>query len=70
MEILAVLLVASLAITCGSVGFFVWTVKKGTYDHSDRLALLPLCDEDTTSKHAHPELGHSKSEPPEQEKSE
>jgi hypothetical protein len=27
------------------VAFFAWTVRQGTFDHADRLALLPLDDQ-------------------------
>jgi hypothetical protein len=28
-----------------AVAFFAWTVRQGTFDQADRLALLPLEDE-------------------------
>ncbi len=48
MEILAYLVIVSVALVTGAVAFFVWTVRQGTFDHSDRLALLPLDDEPST----------------------
>jgi cbb3-type cytochrome oxidase maturation protein len=42
MEVLILTLFVSLALAALGVGFFVWSVAKGTGEHSDRLALLPL----------------------------
>lgn len=42
MEILILTIFVSLALAALGVGFFVWTVRAGTGEHADRLALLPL----------------------------
>lgn len=42
MEVLILTLFVSLALAALGVGFFVWSVAKGTGEHSARLALLPL----------------------------
>ena len=45
MEILILLIFVCLALVGAAVGFFAWTVRQGTFDHADRLALLPLDDD-------------------------
>ncbi|MBW1761694.1 MAG: cbb3-type cytochrome oxidase assembly protein CcoS [Deltaproteobacteria bacterium] len=45
MEILILLIFVSVILVGAAVAFFVWTVRQGTFDHADRLALLPLDDE-------------------------
>jgi len=45
MEILILLIFLCVSLVGVAVGFFAWTVRQGTFDHSDRLALLPLDDE-------------------------
>lgn len=49
MEILILLIFLCVVLAAGAVGFFAWTVKQGTFDHVDRLALLPLDEEGTTT---------------------
>ena len=49
MEVLILLIFLCVVLVAAAVGFFVWTVKQGTFDHVDRLALLPLDDESTTT---------------------
>lgn len=49
MEILILLIFVCLALVGAAVGFFAWTVRQGTFDHADRLALLPLDDDSTTT---------------------
>ncbi len=49
MEILIVPLLIGVAWVAGAIGLFVWMVRRGSLDHSDRLALLPLRD-DTNAK--------------------
>ncbi|MGF1464921.1 MAG: cbb3-type cytochrome oxidase assembly protein CcoS [Sandaracinaceae bacterium] len=49
MEVLIITVSVSLALAAGGVGLFVWSVRQGTFEHSDRLALLPLEDEDATT---------------------
>jgi cbb3-type cytochrome oxidase maturation protein len=45
MEILILLIFVSVMLVGAAVGFFAWTVRQGTFDQVDRLALLPLDDE-------------------------
>jgi cbb3-type cytochrome oxidase maturation protein len=45
MEILILLIFVCVILVGVAVAFFVWTVRQGTFDHVDRLALLPLDDE-------------------------
>lgn len=42
MEILILLIAVSLSLAAAGVGFFIWTVKRRTYEHSAELSLLPL----------------------------
>ncbi|MDH5490732.1 MAG: cbb3-type cytochrome oxidase assembly protein CcoS [Myxococcales bacterium] len=42
MSVLILLVFVSAILVIGAVLFFVWTVREHTYDHSDRLSLLPL----------------------------
>ena len=42
MEIVILLLLFSLAFAAGALGLFLWTLRQHTYEHADRLALLPL----------------------------
>ena len=51
MEILGVLVLVCVALVSGAVAFFAWTVRQGTFDHTDRLELLPL-DEESAAEHA------------------
>ncbi|MEM7136767.1 MAG: cbb3-type cytochrome oxidase assembly protein CcoS [Myxococcota bacterium] len=52
MEILTLLIIVCVALIIGAVAFFAWTVRQGTFDHADRLALLPLDDEGAPPEHA------------------
>ena len=45
MEILILLIFVSVLLVGVAVAFFAWTVRQGTFDQLDRLALLPLDDE-------------------------
>jgi len=45
MEILILLIFVCVVLVGAAVAFFAWTVRQGTFDHADRLALLPLDDE-------------------------
>ena len=45
MEVLILLILVCVLLVGGAVAFFVWTVRQGTFDQADRLALLPLDDE-------------------------
>ncbi|MFN7950166.1 MAG: cbb3-type cytochrome oxidase assembly protein CcoS [bacterium] len=49
MEVLIVLIAVSLAMALGAVVFFAWTVRERTLEHADRLALLPLDDDEFTA---------------------
>lgn len=49
MDVLILLIGVCVALIAGAVGFFAWTVREGTFDHTDRLALLPLDEDDTTT---------------------
>jgi nitrogen fixation-related uncharacterized protein len=45
-----------------AVAFFAWTVRQGTFDHVDRLALLPLDEEKSltpTTEREEDEYGNS-----------
>ncbi len=42
MDVLIIMLFVSLVLCALGVGFFVWSVRQGTYEHSERLALLPI----------------------------
>ena len=44
MEVLILLIFLSVVLVGGAIGLFAWTVRERTFDHSDRLALLPLRD--------------------------
>lgn len=44
MEVLILLIFLSVVLVGGALGLFAWTVRERTFDHSDRLALLPLRD--------------------------
>jgi cbb3-type cytochrome oxidase maturation protein len=48
-EILILLIFVSLVFVTAAVGLFLWTVRQRTFDHADRLALLPLADEATNA---------------------
>lgn len=60
MEVLILLVLASVALASGFVGFFVWSAREGTHQHADRLALLPLAEDDPSpaprARRARPEL--------------
>jgi cbb3-type cytochrome oxidase maturation protein len=45
MEILILLIFVCVVLVGAAVAFFAWTVRQGTFDHVDRLALLPLDEE-------------------------
>jgi cbb3-type cytochrome oxidase maturation protein len=49
MEILILLIFVCVALVGAAVAFFAWTVRQGTFDQADRLALLPLDDEEPTT---------------------
>jgi hypothetical protein len=45
----------SLVLAMGFVGFFAWLVRGRTFDHADRLALLPIDDDQPVSEKGHEE---------------
>ncbi|MBN8614171.1 MAG: cbb3-type cytochrome oxidase assembly protein CcoS [Deltaproteobacteria bacterium] len=42
MEVLLLTVFVSLVLAGLGVGLFVWTVRSKTFEHADRLAILPL----------------------------
>jgi cbb3-type cytochrome oxidase maturation protein len=48
MEVLILTTFVSVLLAAGGVGLFVWSVKARTFDHSERLAILPLEDAPTS----------------------
>lgn len=42
MEVLVLTTFVSLVLATSGVGLFVWSARARTFDHADRLALLPL----------------------------
>jgi cbb3-type cytochrome oxidase maturation protein len=52
MEVLILLVFLGLLLVLSAFLGFVWTVRNGTLDHTDRLALLPLESEPVTSTQA------------------
>ena len=62
MEILILLIFVCVVLVGIAVAFFAWTVRQGTFDQADRLALLPLDDENTltpTTEREEDEYGNS-----------
>ena len=62
MEILILLIFVCVVLVGIAVAFFVWTVRQGTFDHADRLALLPLDEEKSvtpTTEREEDEYGNS-----------
>ncbi len=49
MEALILLLFLSALLVASAVGLFAWTVRERTFEHSDRLALLPLREDATVA---------------------
>ena len=45
MEILILLILVSLALAGAAVAAFAWTLSKGSHEHAERLALLPIEDD-------------------------
>lgn len=45
MEVVILLVFVSFVLVIGAVVFFAWSVREGTHQHADRLALLPLEDD-------------------------
>lgn len=46
MDVLILTLFFSLMLAGAGVGLFIWSVKQGTHEHAERLALLPIEDDD------------------------
>ncbi len=42
MNVMVLLLFIGVVFVTFAVGFFVWSVRTGSFQHTDRLALLPL----------------------------
>ena len=63
MEILILLIFVCVLLVGLAIAFFAWTVREGTFDQADRLALLPLDDESpltpTTAEKEEDEYGNS-----------
>jgi len=45
MEVLILPIAIGIVWVAGAIALFVWMVRRGSLDHSDRLALLPLKDD-------------------------
>lgn len=46
MEVLILLIFISLVFVTGAVAFFAWNVRQHAHQHVDRLALLPLLEDE------------------------
>lgn len=49
MEVLTLTLFVSLVLAGGAIAFFIWSIRTGSHEHADRLALLPI-DSDEPSE--------------------
>jgi len=49
MDILIMQVFVSLGLVLGSILLFLFTAKQRDFDHADRLALLPITDDDSAS---------------------
>ena len=49
MDALILTMFVSLVLTAGGVAMFVWLAGARTFDHADRLALLPIDDDAPTA---------------------
>ena len=47
MEVLILLIFVSLLLAGSAVGLFAWLTKERTFEHGDRLELLPIDDEES-----------------------
>lgn len=45
MDVLILLLFVGVVMVALALGFFGWTVRQGSLQHADRLALLPLTED-------------------------
>ncbi len=46
MEVLVLTLFVSLVLAGAAIAFFVWSIRTGSHEHADRLALLPIEPDD------------------------
>jgi nitrogen fixation-related uncharacterized protein len=60
MEALTLQVFVSLALVAGSLLLFLFTCRQRDFDHADRLALLPLDDDDGTPGAQPPRRRHPK----------
>ena len=49
MSVIVLQVFVSLMLVVGSVVLFVWVIRSRTLEHSDRLALMPLEDDDSST---------------------
>lgn len=49
MDVLILLMFVGIVMVTLALGFFRWTVRLGSLQHADRLALLPLSDDEARS---------------------
>lgn len=49
MSVIVLQVFVSLMLVSGSVLLFVWTVRSRTLEHSDRLSLMPLEEDESSS---------------------
>ena len=49
MEVLILLIFVSLVLAGSAVAFFAWNLRGKNHEHADRLALLPLDEDDAMS---------------------
>ena len=56
MEVVILQVFVSLALVVGSVLLFAFTHRQRSLEHADRLALLPLDDDDPTRARSAPDL--------------
>ena len=47
MDVLILTLFVSLMLVGADVGFFIWSMKEGTHEHAELLALLPIEDDES-----------------------
>jgi len=59
MNIVPVLVLVSLSLAALAVVLFVYTTRSGTYDHADRLSLLPLEQDESAKESGHDHVGRS-----------
>ncbi|QQR88614.1 MAG: cytochrome oxidase [Myxococcales bacterium] len=52
MEVLTLLIFLSLTLVAMAVAFYVWTILQHTHEHSERMALLPLEDDESPERFA------------------